>query len=107
MSWRWHPRTLSGKLVVYIVAATCALLVATISASYDSARRALEEQVDAEALKQVRATAVTMDSYVDRVGVLVRGIAARQETIGANPDQQTIPLLAHLLDTITPEEAYG
>ncbi len=103
----WRPRTLSQKLVIYIAGATCALLIATIGVSYDGGRRALEEQTTAEAMKQVRSTALTMDSYVDRAAVLVRGIAARQEAIGKDPDANTIPFLAHLLDSVTPEEAYG
>ena len=73
------PRTLSQKLVLYIVAATCALLIATIAVSYDAARHALEQQTNTEAVKQVQSTAVTLDSYVDRVAVLVDAIEARQE----------------------------
>ena len=103
----WHSRSLSRKLVVYIVAATCALLIATVWVSYDTGRRRLEEQARSEAIKQVQSTASTLDSYVDRVGVLIRGIAARQESIGREPDDRTISYLSHLLDAITPEEAYG
>lgn len=103
----WHSRSLSRKLALYIVAATCALLVATIWVSYDTARRGLEQQTRSEAIKQVQATASALDSYVDRVGVLIRGIAARQESIGREPDEKTIAYLSHLLDTIGPEEAYG
>ncbi|MFN7924682.1 MAG: response regulator [Bryobacteraceae bacterium] len=105
---RWsQPRSLSRKLVLYIVAATCALLVATMWVSYDTARRRLQDQTRSEAIKQVQATASTFDSYVDRVAVLIRGIAARQESIGREPDANTISYLSHLLDTISPEEAYG
>ncbi len=105
-SW-WEPKSLERKLVLYIVAATCALLIVTMWVSYDTARRRLEEQTRTEAIKQVQATASTLDSYVDRVAVLIRGIAARQESIGREPDEKTISYLSHLLDTISPEEAYG
>lgn len=103
----WQPRSLSSKLVLYFVAATSAVLILTMWVSYDTARRRLEEQTRSEAIKQVQATASTLDSYVDRVAVLIRGIAARQESIGNEPDEKTISYLSHLLDTITPEEAYG
>ncbi len=103
----WKPRTLSQKFVVYIVAATCALLIATIGVGYDTGRRILREQIYTEAIKQVQATALTMDSYVDRVAVLVRSIAARQEALGNAPDSHSVPYLAHLLDRLSPEEAYG
>ena len=103
----WQPRTLSQKLVLYIVAATCALLILTVWVSYDTGRRSLEQQTEAEATKQVQATALTMDSYVDRVASIVRGIEARQAAIGARPDANTIPYLSHLLDATSPEEAFG
>ena len=93
--------------MLYIVAATCALLIATMWVSYDTARRRLEEQTRSEAKKQVQATASTLDSYVDRVATTIRGIAARQESIGREPDENTISYLSHLLDAISPEEAYG
>jgi PAS domain S-box-containing protein len=102
-----RPRTLSAKLVLSIVPVTCALLVATVWVGYDTARRRLEEQMRAEAMKQVRAAAATIDSYADRVGVVVRAIAARQESLGPAPDASTIPFLSHLLDSIGPEEAHG
>ncbi len=103
----WQPRTLSQKLVLYIVAATCALLVLTVWVSYDTGRRSLEEQTEAEAIKQVQATALTMDSYVDRVASIVRGLEARQLAIGPRPDANTYSYLSILLDTTTPEEAFG
>ncbi|MCC6539199.1 MAG: response regulator [Bryobacterales bacterium] len=103
----WQPRSLATKLVLAIVTATCALLILTVWVSYDAARRGLEEQTRSEAIKQVQATASTLDSYVDRVAVLIRGIAARQESIGVEPDVRTISYLSHLLDGISPEEAYG
>jgi PAS domain S-box-containing protein len=103
----WQRRTLSQKLVLYIVAATSALLIGTVLVGYDAARRSLEDQVQAEAVKQVQATALTLDSYVDRVATIVRGIQARQEAIGEDPDSNTISYLSHILDNITPDEAYG
>ncbi|MDQ2899353.1 MAG: response regulator [Acidobacteriota bacterium] len=102
-----RPRTLSQKLVLYIVAATCALLIATIWVGYDAARHSLEDQTNGEALKQVQSTALTLDSYVDRVAEIVRCIEARQRPIGRKEGGKTIAFLSSLLDVISPEEAYG
>ena len=52
----WRPRTLSQKLVLYIVTAMCALLIATIWVGYDTGRRSLEQQTNAEAIKQLEAS---------------------------------------------------
>lgn len=103
----WTPRTLSQKLVLYFVAAVCALLIATLGVAYDTGRRLLAEQIRAEAMKQVQSTALTMDSYVDRVAVLVRAIAAQQEAAGSEAAPNVISTFSHLLDTIAPEEAFG
>src|SRR5882757_6862440 len=103
----WTLHTLSQKLVLYFLAAVCALLIATLGVAYETGRRAVEDQINAEAMKQVQATTLTMDAYVDRVAVLVRAIAAQQEAAGPEPRGDTIPFLSHLLDTIAPEEAYG
>jgi PAS domain S-box-containing protein len=103
----WRPRTLTQKLSLAIIAATCALLVLTILVGYFTARSVLVRQTDAEALKQVQATAQTMDAYVDRVAVLPRSIGARQQTVGSAPDAETVPFLADLLENVPPEEAQG
>ena len=46
-------RSLSKTLTVAVVIATCLILVVTIWFSYSEARKALEQQSNAEALKQV------------------------------------------------------
>ena len=103
----WVPRTLSQKLVLYIVSTTCALLVGTIWVGYDSGRRALELQTSTEALKQVRATALTMDAYVDRVATIVKSIEAYEKSRPHLDVSGTIEFFSSLLNTVTPEEAYG
>ena len=75
----WELNSLSQKLTVSVTAAMSVLFLVTIGVSYEAGRKALEGQTSAEAMKQVQATALTMDSYVDRVAQLVRAIAARQE----------------------------
>ena len=72
------------------------------------ARNALEQQSNAEALKQVQSTADQFDAYLDRVAVLPRAITARKEATGMNEAASGIvPFLARLLDSLPPEEAFG
>ena len=103
----WKPRSLSQKLTVAVVTTTCAILVLTVWFSYSQARTALESQSNAEALKQVQSVADNMDAYVDRVAVLPQAIAALEEASGAAELRGIVPYLAHLLDNLPPEEAFG
>ena len=88
--------------------ATCMILVVTIWFSYSQARQALEQQSNAEALKQVQSTADQFDAYLDRVAVLPRAITARKEAQnGDEPASGIVPFLGRLLDSLPPEEAFG
>jgi PAS domain S-box-containing protein len=101
-------RSLSKTLTLAVVVATCIILVITIWFSYSQARNALEQQSNAEALKQVQSTADQFDAYLDRVAVLPRAITARKEATGMNEAASGIvPFLARLLDSLPPEEAFG
>ena len=101
-------RSLSKTLTLAVVAATCIILVITIWFSYVQARNALEQQSNAEALKQVQSTADQFDAYLDRVAVLPRAITARKEATGMSEAASGIvPFLARLLDSLPPEEAFG
>jgi PAS domain S-box-containing protein len=101
-------RSLSKTLTLAVVIATCIILVITIWFSYSQARNALEQQSNAEALKQVQSTADQFDAYLDRVAVLPRAITARKEATGVNEAASGIvPFLARLLDSLPPEEAFG
>src|SRR5262249_43647920 len=77
----------------------------TIIVSYRGAREALETQTSGEALKQVQSVAQNIDTYVDRVAVLPRTLAARQEAVKG--DEYTLDLLAQVLDALPPDEAWG
>ncbi len=103
---RAKPHSLSTKLTLAIVTTTCVILVITIWFSYTQARNALEQQSNTEALKQVQSTADQFDAYVDRVAVLPRAIAARGEAMGETANS-VVPFLSRLLDSLSPEEAFG
>ena len=100
-------RSLSKTLTLAVVAATCVILVVTIWFSYSQARNALEQQSNAEALKQVQSTADQFDAYLDRVAVLPRAITARREAMDTEPASSIVPFLGRLLDSLPPEEAFG
>ncbi|MEQ1885955.1 MAG: response regulator [Bryobacteraceae bacterium] len=100
-------RSLSKKLTLAVAATTCAILVLTIWFSYAQARSALEQQSDAEALKQVESTAGNMDAYVDRVAVVPRLIAANPSSRAAMGPQEMVAFLNRLLGSLPPEEAFG
>ncbi len=101
-------RSLSKTLTLAVVVATCIILVITIWFSYSQARNALEQQSNAEALKQVQSTADQFDAYLDRVAVLPRAITARKEASGMSEAASGIvPFLARLLDSLPPEESFG
>ena len=101
------PRSLSKKLTLAVVAATCVILMVTIWFSYSQARTALEQQSNSEALKQVQSTVDQFDAYLDRVAVLPRAITARKEATGGGTASGIVPFLARLLDSLPPEEAFG
>ena len=103
----WTLRTLSQKLCVYIGAATGTILLATVLVNYAIRRNAVEQETNSMAIDRVQTTAQNIDAYVDRVAMLPRSIAARQEAIGPEPDANTQSFLVHVLDSIPPEEAYG
>jgi PAS domain S-box-containing protein len=101
------PRSLSKTLTVAVIFATCVILVITIWFSYSQARNALEQQSNAEALKQVQSVVDQFDAYLDRVAVLPRAITARKEATGGDAASGIVPFLARLLDSLPTEEAFG
>lgn len=100
-------RSLSKTITLAVVVATCIILVITIWFSYSQARKALEQQSNAEALKQVQSTADQFDAYLERVAVLPRAITARKEAAGGADVSSIVPFLARLLDSLSTAEALG
>ncbi len=103
----WHLRTLTQKLSVYIGTAAGAVLMLTVILNYVNRRASVDEETNAAALDHVQTTAQNIDDYIDRVAMLPKTIAARQEVTGPDANANTLPFLAHLLDSMPPEEAYG
>lgn len=103
----WTLRTLTQKLGVYIGAAAGAVLLLTVGFNYETRRRSVEQETNSVALDHIQNTAQNIDAYLDRVAMLPRTIAARQEALHGEANETTIPFLAHLLEGMPPEEAYG
>jgi PAS domain S-box-containing protein len=103
----WTLTTLTQKLCVYIGTATGAVLLLTVGFNYETRRRSVDQESNAVALDHIQTTAQNIDAYIDRVAMLPKSIAARQEALKGEPNANTIPFLTHLLDAVPPEEAYG
>jgi hypothetical protein len=96
-------RTLQWPLCVV----ACAVLAVLAWANYSASRRALEAQIDAEAVAQVKAIARGLDDFVDKIGMLPRTIASRQRAVGPRPDPGVVAYLVELLREVPAEEVYG
>jgi PAS domain S-box-containing protein len=103
----WTLTTLTQKLCVYIGTATGAVLLLTVGFNYETRRRSVDQELNATALDHIQNTAQNIDAYIDRVAMLPKGIAARQESLNGEPNATTIPFLSHLLDGVPQEDAYG
>ena len=79
----------------------------TVLLNYSNRRATVDQETNAAALDHVQNTAQNIDDYIDRVAMLPKTMAARQEVIGSDTNATTLPFLAHLLDSMPPEEAYG
>jgi signal transduction histidine kinase/CheY-like chemotaxis protein len=107
MKLPFAPRTFAQKLQWSIGLVVCVVLAAMAWLNYSSSRRLVEEQTRSEALKQVQAAAIDLDDFVKRVGMIPTSIAARQETMGSQPDPYIIPYLAAMLKTLPNNEVFG
>lgn len=104
---KWPQRSLSLKLTLATVLTTCVILMVTILVSYLGARGIVEKQASADAQNEAQSDAEQMDIYVDRVAILPRSLAARQEAVAGGASEFTLPLLSHLLDSLPEDEAFG
>ena len=101
----WTLTTLTQKLCVYIGTATGAVLLLTVGFNYETRRRSVDSELNATALDHIQNTAQNIDAYIDRVAMLSKSIAARQESLNGEPNATTIPFLTHLLEAVPPEDA--
>ena len=103
----WKPRSLSLKLTLATVANTCAILMVTILVTYSGARTAVEAQTNADAQKEAQNDSRNIDAYLDRVAVMPRSLAAREQAVKSGASEYTLPLLVQMLESLPPDSAYG
>ena len=72
-------------MCVYIGTATGAVLLLTVGFNYETRRRSVDQELNATALDHIQNTAQNIDAYIDRVAMLTKGIAARQESLNGEP----------------------
>ena len=101
------PRTFAHRLQWSIGLVACAVLAGTAWLNYVSSRKTIEQQTTSEALKQVESAAKDLDDFVGRVGMLPKIIAARQQTMGPQPDADIVPFLVAMLQSVPFEDVYG
>jgi PAS domain S-box-containing protein len=99
------PQTVTSKLNVYIGATIGALLILTVWVSYYNSRYIVENEANAEALKQVQFLADKMDDFVSKIAELPNLIAFHQQSTGAEPTKGMLPYLATLLQQQQLDEA--
>ncbi|MFN0169023.1 MAG: response regulator [Bryobacteraceae bacterium] len=103
---RTHSVTV--KLNLYVGLATCALLVLTVWVSYATSRAVVEEQTNAEAMKQVHSSAEKMDDFFARIAELPNSIATFQQQTGdVIKGPELVRVLAFMLNQVALEEAQG
>ncbi len=102
------PKSVTARLNLYIGLVTCLLLALTVWVTYATSRRVVEEQTNAEAMKQVQAGAEKMDDFVARISELPNAIATYQQQYGgALKGDAMARTLAYMLSQTPLEEAQG
>lgn len=107
MNQFFSNQNIARKLQLGVGLATGLVLGLTVWLNYRSARSELEQQTNAKAMTEVRSAARRVDDFIARVGMLPRSTAARQQSIGREPDPGMVPLMAQLLAQMPVEEVYG
>jgi PAS domain S-box-containing protein len=100
-------RSIARKLQLGVGLAAGLVLGLTVWLNYSTNRSQLEEQTNAQALAEIRADSRRLDDYIERIGMLPRTLAIRQQTYGPEPDPGLLPFLVRTLDQMPKEELYG
>ena len=100
-------RGIARKLQFGVGAAAGLVLALTVWLNYRANRAQLEAQTNAQALAEIRADSRRLDDFIERIGMLPRTIAIRQETFGREPDPGLPPYMGRTLGLMPKDEAYG
>ncbi|HTY88552.1 MAG TPA: PAS domain S-box protein, partial [Candidatus Acidoferrum sp.] len=107
MNTLFYNHSIARKLQIGVGFAAGLVLGLTVWFNYRTARNELEQQTNAKAISQIRATARQMDDFIARVGMLPHSTASRQQMLGRDPDPGMVPFMAQLLAQMPTNEAYG
>jgi signal transduction histidine kinase/CheY-like chemotaxis protein len=101
------PKSVAQKLCLFIGSAICLVSLFTMTFNYYNNRKALTEQTNAEAEKQIHYAAMRVDEVACRAATVVNSIAAWQRAAGQSPTIETPRALVTLLDRTSVPEIYG
>jgi two-component system sensor histidine kinase/response regulator len=107
MSTLFSNRSIARRLQLGVGVASALALGLTVWFNYRAARTELEQQTNAKAMTQIRASARQVDDFIARMGMLPRTTASRQLSVGREPDPGMVPFMAQLLAHMPTNEAYG
>jgi two-component system sensor histidine kinase/response regulator len=99
--------SIARRLQLGVGIAAGLVLGLTVWFNYRTGRNELEQQTNARAASDIRAAARRLDDFVARIGMVPRGIASRQQSVGPEPDPGLVPYLRELLISMPKEEVYG
>ncbi|MEO8350617.1 MAG: hypothetical protein ABI680_02730, partial [Chthoniobacteraceae bacterium] len=100
-------RGIARKLQFGVGAAAGLVLALTVWLNYRANRAQLEAQTNAQALAEIRADSRRLDDFIERIGMLPRTIAIRQQAFGREPDPGLPPYMSRTLGLMPQDEAYG
>ncbi len=107
MKSSFTSKSIARRLQLVVGIAAGVVLGLTLWFNYRTAHAELEEQTNAKAIAETRATARRVDDFVARIGMLPRGIAVRQQAFGDEPDPGMVAYLRELLRVTPAEEVFG
>ncbi|MEI8342428.1 MAG: cache domain-containing protein, partial [Verrucomicrobiota bacterium] len=100
-------RSIARKLQLGVGLAAGLVLGLTVWLNYRANRTQLEDETNAQALAEIRADSRRMDDFIERIGMLPRTIAIRQQTFGHEPDPGLFPYMVRTLEQMSRDDLYG
>ncbi len=107
MTHRFSSFSIAGKLQLSVGLAAGLVLALTVWVNFRANRVQLEEKTNQRAIAGIRAASSRLDDFIERIGMLPRTNALRQEAYGPQPDPGLPPYMAYTLGWLPKDEVYG